>query len=48
MGDADQAFHTSVENGAIPVLAPQVLTDEVTGKSSTIAEVKLYGDVVLR
>lgn len=44
------AFEASVENGAIPVLPPTTLTEAVDGKVSSliIAEVKLYGDVVLR
>ena len=48
--DAEAAFRISVENGAIPVLPPTRLSEEVQGKRSSviIAEVKLYGDVVLR
>ncbi|VVA90205.1 unnamed protein product [Arabis nemorensis] len=41
--DAESAFSISVANGAIPS-SPPILLDE----SVTIAEVKLYGDVVLR
>ncbi|XP_060187504.1 4-hydroxyphenylpyruvate dioxygenase [Lycium barbarum] len=41
--DASSAFEISVANGAKPVSAPVVLSDEVV-----IAEVNLYGDVVLR
>ncbi len=48
--DAHEAYRVSVENGAVSVLAPQVLTDELKGPGGkmVIAEVKLYGDVVLR
>ncbi|KAG2324052.1 hypothetical protein Bca52824_006780 [Brassica carinata] len=41
--DAESAFSISVSNGAVPSSPPIVLNDAVT-----IAEVKLYGDVVLR
>lgn len=41
--DAESAFSISVANGAIPSSPPFVLDEAVT-----IAEVKLYGDVVLR
>nr|AID81984.1 hydroxyphenylpyruvate dioxygenase [Capsella bursa-pastoris] len=41
--DAESAFSISVANGAIPSSPPIVLDESVT-----IAEVKLYGDVVLR
>ncbi len=46
MDDAAEAFRISVANGGVAVQEPTVL-----GKGSasqTIAEVKLYGDVVLR
>ncbi|XP_010480369.1 PREDICTED: 4-hydroxyphenylpyruvate dioxygenase-like [Camelina sativa] len=42
--DAESAFSVSVSNGAIPSSPPMVLD----GGAVTIAEVKLYGDVVLR
>jgi len=48
VGDAVEAYETSVKNGAIAVLAPKVLTDAATGKTTTISEVQLYGDVVIR
>jgi 4-hydroxyphenylpyruvate dioxygenase len=41
--DADTAFHVSVSHGARPVSPPIVLAGR-----ATIAEVHLYGDVVLR
>ncbi|KAF8083152.1 hypothetical protein N665_0790s0015 [Sinapis alba] len=41
--DAESAFSISVSNGAVPSSPPIILNDAVT-----IAEVKLYGDVVLR
>ncbi|KAL2630101.1 hypothetical protein R1flu_014787 [Riccia fluitans] len=46
--DAEKAYTVSVEKGAVSVLKPQVLTDEVTGEKQKLAEVKLYGDVVMR
>eukprot|EP00798_Chlamydomonas_sp_ICE-L_P024026 gene24026-9601_t len=46
--DADDAFHKSVDNGAIAVLPPFKSTDAITGMEQTVAEVSLYGDVVLR
>lgn len=48
VSDANQAYRASLENGGKGVLAPLVLKDEETGESSTISEVSLYGDVVLR
>ncbi len=48
MGDASEAFTQSVANGAIPVLEPVQLRDELSGGTLVLAEVKLYGDVVLR
>ncbi|KAG1663692.1 hypothetical protein FOA52_013260 [Chlamydomonas sp. UWO 241] len=44
--DADAAFKASVEGGAIPVMEPIVLND-VYG-TATVAEVLMYGDVVMR
>lgn len=41
--NADDAFHVSVANGAKPVSKPLLLDDR-----ATVAEVHLYGDVVLR
>ncbi|XP_050229856.1 4-hydroxyphenylpyruvate dioxygenase [Mercurialis annua] len=41
--DADVAFHTSVSHGAKPVAEPVILDDR-----AVLAEVHLYGDVVLR
>ncbi|BBN09409.1 4-hydroxyphenylpyruvate dioxygenase [Marchantia polymorpha subsp. ruderalis] len=46
--DAEQAYAVSVENGAISVLEPHTLTDDSTGGKQKLAEVKLYGDVVMR
>ncbi|KAM5580091.1 4-hydroxyphenylpyruvate dioxygenase [Rosa sericea] len=43
VADADLAFHASVSHGAKPVSQPILLDNRVT-----IAEVHLYGDVVLR
>ena len=47
VGDAAKAFNACVENGGVPVQEPLTLTAE-NGSALTIAEVQLYGDVVLR
>jgi len=44
--DAHEAFEQSVRNGAVPVMEPIQLQDEMG--DMTVAEVELYGDVVLR
>lgn len=44
VGDAEAAFNTSVAHGAKPSSSPVYLDDDRT----VIAEVQLYGDVVLR
>lgn len=46
--DAESAFRLAVEHGAVGILEPQVLTDESTDGKTKLAELKLYGDVVLR
>ncbi|KAI7838946.1 hypothetical protein COHA_007305 [Chlorella ohadii] len=46
--DAAEAYHMSTANGGIGVRTPVTLTDEATGQTCTYAEVKLYGDCVLR
>mmetsp|Transcript_41246 Transcript_41246/g.61047 ORF Transcript_41246/g.61047 Transcript_41246/m.61047 type:complete len:482 (-) Transcript_41246:1069-2514(-) len=55
--DARQAFENSVAGGAVPVLKPtfvptctgqKQMSDLDIGDGCTMAEVKLYGDVVLR
>jgi 4-hydroxyphenylpyruvate dioxygenase len=48
VADSISAFHTSCANGAIPVLEPTELPDKKSGQICIIAEVKLFGDVVLR
>lgn len=48
VGDASEAYHVSVKNGAVGVQEPKTLTDKDTGKSLVFSEVKLYGDVVIR
>lgn len=48
VADAEVAFSTSVANGAVPSLAPQRLTDKVTGEVCVMAEVKMFDDTVLR
>eukprot|EP00249_Psilotum_nudum_P024632 c29244_g1_i1 orf=620-1957(+) len=46
--DSEEAFRTSVANGAIAVLQPHRLKDETVGGNVILSEVQLYGDVVLR
>ncbi|PRW55993.1 4-hydroxyphenylpyruvate dioxygenase [Chlorella sorokiniana] len=46
--DAAEAYRISTANGGIGVRPPATLKDEATGQTSTYAEVKLYGDCVLR
>ncbi|GLI70471.1 hypothetical protein VaNZ11_015381 [Volvox africanus] len=46
--DARVAYEVSVANGGKGVLSPVELTDAATGTTQVIAEVLLYGDVVLR
>lgn len=46
--DAEEAFKVSVANGAIPAFEPHKLLDQASGGGAIMAEVKLYGDVVLR
>ena len=48
VGDAKKAYEESVKHGGISVLEPKVLKDAKTGKQTVIAEIKLYGDVVMR
>lgn len=48
VGDAAEAHRLSCANGAISVSEPSVLTDKETGEELTMAEVRAYGDVVLR
>lgn len=47
VGDASKAFRACVEKGGVPVQEPMTMTSE-DGSSCVVAEVKLYGDVVLR
>ncbi|ETI53876.1 4-hydroxyphenylpyruvate dioxygenase [Phytophthora nicotianae P1569] len=48
VGDAKAAYESSVQNGGVGVLKPHTLTDKESGKTTTVSEVKLYGDVVIR
>lgn len=48
VGDAAAAFTAATANGAVPVLAPQTLTDAKTGEVCVLAEVKLFDDTVMR
>ena len=48
MTDAAAAFETATASGATAVQPPVTLHDEATGTSQCMAEVKMYGDVVLR
>eukprot|EP00270_Netrium_digitus_P020500 TRINITY_DN8479_c0_g1_i1.p1 TRINITY_DN8479_c0_g1~~TRINITY_DN8479_c0_g1_i1.p1 ORF type:complete len:452 (+),score=94.12 TRINITY_DN8479_c0_g1_i1:133-1488(+) len=46
--DAFAAYGASVANGAVSVQPPTEVSGNVTGSKAVLAEVKLYGDVVLR
>lgn len=48
MADAEAAYRTATQNGAVGIQEPTVLTEAATGAQQTVAEVQLYGDVVLR
>lgn len=48
VADAKIAYETSVKHGAIGVMEAKDVKDKTSGQTLTIAEVKLYGDVVLR
>jgi len=45
--DAKQAFEVAVKNGGKPVHSPSVLQSS-DGQESVVAEVHMYGDVVMR
>ena len=46
--DARAVYDTAVAHGARGVLPPQELADAASASGQTVAEVVLYGDVVLR
>lgn len=46
--DAAEAHRQATAHGARSVLEPKVLEDEASSTEQVIAEVELYGDVVLR
>ena len=48
MKDAEQAHAAALSHGARSVFSPVTVTDPTTGQQQTVAEVVLYGDVVLR
>ena len=48
VNDVQEAFNTMILNGAIPVLPPSIMMDESGRGSASIAEIQIYGDVVLR
>ncbi|KAK9817847.1 hypothetical protein WJX72_003032 [[Myrmecia] bisecta] len=48
VGDAQKAYEAATANGAIGVLPPTTLEDAESGTPQVVAEVQLYGDVVLR
>eukprot|EP00245_Coleochaete_scutata_P000081 TRINITY_DN10084_c0_g2_i2.p1 TRINITY_DN10084_c0_g2~~TRINITY_DN10084_c0_g2_i2.p1 ORF type:complete len:440 (-),score=92.45 TRINITY_DN10084_c0_g2_i2:504-1823(-) len=48
VGDVTKAYEESIKNGAIGILEPHILVDDNTGEKLGLAEVQLYGDVVLR
>jgi hypothetical protein len=48
VADAREAYAQSTANGAVGVHQPTVLRDEATATEQWVAEVKLYGDCLLR
>ena len=46
--DAKVAFDAAIANGGVSVQPPTTLTDAATGSQQVVAEVNLYGDVVMR
>ncbi|CAI5708689.1 unnamed protein product [Hyaloperonospora brassicae] len=46
--DAAVAYDLSVQHGGRGVLEPHTLTDNKSGATTTVSEVELYGDVVIR
>jgi hypothetical protein len=46
--DAAEAFRISTSRGGDPVSPPWTRTDAASGTSCTCAEIRLYGDCVLR
>ncbi len=48
VASAQEAYEQSIKNGGIGVLPPTELVDRFTGKKSLIAEIKMFGDVVIR
>ena len=48
VSDVQEAFKTMVLNGAVSVLPPTTMVDKSGRGSASIAEIQVYGDVVLR
>jgi len=48
VADAREAYAQSTANGAVGVQKPTLLRDEATDTEQWVAEVKLYGDCLLR
>ena len=48
MDDAQEAHAQSVAHGAVSVLDPTPVTDSASGQEQVVAEIAIYGDVVLR
>ena len=46
--DAAEAHRQATSHGARSVLEPQILKDDASSTEQVVAEVELYGDVVLR
>ena len=46
--DAAEAHRQATSHGAKSALKPKMLKDEASGTEQVVAEVELYGDVVLR
>lgn len=48
VNNVQEAFNTMILNGAISVLPPTTIIDKSGRGSASIAEIQIYGDVVLR
>eukprot|EP01035_Chromulina_nebulosa_P032878 gene32878-43970_t len=48
VNDVQEAFNTMILNGAVSVLPPTIMMDKSGRGSASIAEIQIYGDVVLR
>jgi 4-hydroxyphenylpyruvate dioxygenase len=48
VGDAAEAYNTSVKFGAVGIMVPRKVIDHSTNTSITLSEIQLFGDVVIR